>query len=400
MADRLGAFVDHCDIRIEGRASGPLAGTEFAVKDLYHVVGTKAGCGNPDWLASHDVDDESAPVIGKLLAAGATLVGKTHTDEIAYSMNGENHFYGTPENVNAPGRIPGGSSSGSAAAVAGDLCDFSLGTDTGGSVRVPASYCGIYGIRPTHDRIPLQGLMALASSFDTIGWFSRDPAQMKVIGKTLFDDWAEPPALQQTLVPVDVWELADPEIRDALRPIAERMRMFAPIVHEITLVPDGIETWFPHFRVIQGWEIWRQHKEWVENVNPTFGPGIAERMQWVRTITDAEKAEADQGRSNIIERLSTILQPGTLMALPTAPGIAPLRGQPAENLESFRYRCLQMTGIASLGKVPQINIPVGQVDGCPVGLSLIAGPGGDELLLELAGKIAGVSVKGLAPLLH
>lgn len=398
MADRLGAFVDHCDIRIEGAVDGPLAQTTFAVKDLFHIAGTKAGCGNPDWLASHDEDEETAPVIHKLLAAGGTLIGKTHTDEIAYSLNGENHFYGTPENVNAKGRIPGGSSSGSAAAVAGALCDYALGTDTGGSVRLPASYCGIFGIRPTHGRIPLQGLMALARSFDTIGWFARDPAKMEAVGKILFDDWAEPPLLQQTLIPVDAWALADQAVQDVLRPIADRLRHLAPVVHEITLVPEGIDTWFPLFRVIQGWEIWQEHRDWVRDVNPSFGPGISERMEWVPTITDVEKAEADAGRANVINRLNTILQPGTVMVLPTAPGIAPEIGQPAENLESFRYRALQLTGIASLGKVPQVNIPVGQVEGCPIGLSLVAGPNGDELLLDLAAKIAGEANNGISEL--
>ncbi len=398
MADRLGAFVDHCDIRIDGAETGPLAGLTLAVKDLFDVAGTRAGCGNPDWLATHGVATETAPSVTKLLSAGATLIGKTHTDEIAYSLNGENHFFGTPVNVNAEGRIPGGSSSGSAAAVAGKLCDIALGTDTGGSVRLPASYCGIFGLRPTHGRIPLQGLMALASSFDTIGWFARDPAHMQTVGKVLFDDWIDPPTLQQTLVPVDAWALADPAVRDVLRPIAERLRLIAPVVHEITLVPDGIETWFPHFRIVQGWEIWREHQEWVELEKPIFGPGIADRMAWVPTITDQEKDLADQGRANVIDRLNTILQPGTVMALPTAPGIAPLCGQPADKLESFRYRALQLTGIASLGKVPQINIPVGQVDGCPVGLSLIAGRGGDELLLELAQRIAGEAQNGLSTL--
>lgn len=399
MSDRLGAFVDHCDIRINGSATGPLAGTTFATKDLFHIAGTRAGCGNPDWLASHEEDQDTAPAVEKLLAAGSSLTGKTHTDEIAYSLNGENHFYGTPENVNAKGRIPGGSSSGSAAAVAGGLCDIALGTDTGGSVRLPASYCGIFGIRPTHDRIPLEGLMALARSFDTIGWFARDPSLLAAAGKTLFDDWSDPPALEQTLVPVDAWALADKQVQDVLRPVAEYLRRLAPIVHEITLVPDGIETWFPLFRVLQGWEIWQEHKAWVEAVNPTFGPGIAERMKWVPTITDDEKAEADQGRDKVIDRLNTILQPGTVMALPTAPGIAPEIGQPAESLESFRYRALQLTGIASLGKVPQVNIPVGKVDGCPVGLSLVAGPGGDELLLDLARKIAGEAQNGAAQIL-
>ena len=398
MDDRLGAFVDHCDIRIAGASDGVLAGTSFAAKDLFHIAGTKAGCGNPDWLASHPVDEETAPAVEKLLAAGGTLVGKTHTDEIAYSLNGENHHYGTPVNVNAPGRIPGGSSSGSAAAVAGGLCDFALGSDTGGSVRIPASYCGIYGIRPTHDRIPLEGIMPLAPSFDTIGWFSKDPSQMRQVGEILFSDWQPPDALAQTIVPVDAWALADPAVRDVLRPLAERLRLIAPIVHEITLVPDGIETWFMPFRIIQGWEIHQTHKDWIEKVKPAFGPGIADRFDWVATITEQDFQAAAAVREDVKERLRTILQPGTVMVLPTAPGIAPLCGQPAGQLEAFRFRGLQLTGIGSLGQVPQINIPVGTVDECPVGLSIMAGPGGDELLLTLAEQLAGIAQDGVAPM--
>jgi len=398
MDDHLGAFVDHCDIRIDGASDGPLAGTTFAAKDLFHIAGTKAGCGNPDWLASHPVNDDTAPAVEKLLAAGATLVGKTHTDEIAYSLNGENHFYGTPVNVNAPGRIPGGSSSGSAAAVAGGLCELALGSDTGGSVRIPASYCGIYGIRPTHDRIPLKGIMPLAPSFDTIGWFSKDPAQMRQVGEILLPDWQAPDALTQTIVPVDAWTLADRSVQDVLRPVAERLRLIAPVVHEITLVPDGIETWFMPFRIIQGWEIHQTHKDWIEEVKPTFGPGIAERFEWVATITEQEREEAAAVRQQVQDRLRTILQPGTVMALPTAPGIAPLCGQPADQLEAFRFRGLQLTGIGSLGQVPQVSIPVGAVDGYPVGLSLMAGPGGDELLLALAERIAGTAEDGVAPI--
>ncbi len=397
MSDRLGAFVDHCDISIAGAPGGPLAGTTFAAKDLFHIAGTKAGCGNPDWLASHPVDEVTAPAVEKLLAAGSTLIGKTHTDEIAYSLNGENHHYGTPENANAPGRIPGGSSSGSAAAVAGGLCDLSLGSDTGGSVRIPASYCGIYGIRPTHDRIPLEGIMPLAPSFDTIGWFSRDPSQMRLIGEALLPEWRTPDSLARTIVPVDAWALADPAVRDALRPVAERLRLIAPVVHEITLVPDGIETWFMPFRIIQGWEIHQTHKDWIADVQPTFGPGISDRFEWVATIAEQEYREAAAVRERVKERLATILQPGTVMALPTAPGVAPLCGQPADQLEAFRFRGLQLTGIGSLGQVPQINLPVGQVDGCPVGLSLMAGPGGDELLLTLAEQIAGTAEGGVAP---
>ncbi len=394
--DRLGAFVDHCDIRIAGAESGPLAGLTFAVKDLFQVAGTRAGCGNPDWLATHAVDTENAPAVDALLAAGATLIGKTQTDELAYSLNGENHFYGAPQNVNAPGRIPGGSSSGSAAAAAGGLCDFALGTDTGGSVRAPASYCGLYGLRPTHDRIPLEGLMGLAPSMDTIGWFARDPATLARVGQVLLPDWRAPGEIETILIPTDAWALADAAAALTLRPLADQLRAIAPDLREITLVPDGIETWFKPFRIVQGWEIWRQHRDWIERVKPRFGPGVADRFAWVPTISDGEKEEADAVRQHVRRLVTERLPPGAVMALPTVPGIAPLRGQSAEAQEGFRYRALQLTGIASLAQVPQINLPLGQVDGCPVGLSLMAGRGGDECLLRLADRIAGPAPNGVA----
>src|SRR3989442_12875541 len=140
---------------MKGASRGPLVGLTFAVKASYDVAGQRTGFGSPDWLRTHDPAGCTAPVVQRLLDAGAHLVGKTHTDELTWSLTGENAHYGAPVNVNAPGRIPGGSSSGSAAAVAGGLVDFALGSDTGGSVRAPSSFCGIYGIRPTHWRVSL-----------------------------------------------------------------------------------------------------------------------------------------------------------------------------------------------------------------------------------------------------
>lgn len=398
MKDTVNAFVDHCSIDIAGAATGPLAGRTFGAKDLLHVAGTRAGCGNPDWLRTHDVDTGTAPSVQRVLDAGARLIGKTHTDELAFSLNGENHHYGTPINVNAPDRIPGGSSSGSAAAVAAGLCDFTIGSDTGGSVRIPGSYCGIYGIRPTHDRIPAEGIMPLAPSFDTIGWFAKDPELMIDVGRVLFDEWRDPSALTSVLVPVDAWALADQAVREVLRPIVDRLRPLCGIIHEITLVPDGIDQWFMPFRIIQGWEIWNAHGDWITATRPSFGPGISDRFQWASTLTDAEKAEADILRQAVRDRLYSMLTPGQIIALPTAPGIAPLRGFPADKLEAFRYRALQLTGIGSLGQVPQITLPLGKVDGCPVGLSLMGGQGSDELLLTLAAQIAGTAEDGIAPL--
>jgi amidase len=181
--DKLGAFCRHTHAEMKGAPGGPLAGLTFGVKDIYDIAGHKSGFGNPDWLRTHDAAARTAPVVQQLLDTGADMVGKTHTDEITWSLNGENAHYGTPVNVNAPGRIPGGSSSGSAAAVAGGLCDFALGSDTGGSVRAPASFCGIYGIRPTHGRVSLEGACPLAPSFDTCGWFARSAEVLERVGR-------------------------------------------------------------------------------------------------------------------------------------------------------------------------------------------------------------------------
>ena len=183
--DRLGAFCRHTHVEMKGASHGPLLGLKFAVKDIYDVAAHRTGFGNPDWLRTHGPAAQTAPVVQRLLDAGADLVGKTHTDELTWSFTGENAHYGAPVNVNAPGRITGGSSSGSASAVAAGVVDFAVGSDTGGSVRLPASFCGILGMRPTHGRIPLDGVCPLAPSFDTCGWFARDAGVFERVGRTL-----------------------------------------------------------------------------------------------------------------------------------------------------------------------------------------------------------------------
>jgi amidase len=151
-------FVPHnLDAPIRGAANGPLAGLTAVVKDMYDIAGSRPGGGNPEWLAAQKPAARHANAVEKILAAGATITGKTICDEFFYSVSGVNAHYGTPPNVRAPGRIPGGSSSGSAAACGANTCDFALGSDTGGSVRVPASFNGVYGLRPTHGRIDLTG---------------------------------------------------------------------------------------------------------------------------------------------------------------------------------------------------------------------------------------------------
>jgi len=384
-----GAFVEHCDKVIEGVEDALLSDLTFAVKDIIDVAGCRTGCGNPDWLRTHDPAAESAPVVQKLVAAGATMIGKTVTEEMAYSLIGENAHYGTPVNVNAPGRVAGGSSSGSAAAVAAGEAHFALGSDTGGSVRIPASFCGIYGLRPTHGRIPLEGIMPLASSYDTIGWFARDPAVMSGVGHVLLEAWREPEILTRLYVPEDLWALADDAVQAALAPALRRLEELVGPQQGILIGDDsGTESQLAAYMVLQGREAWQAHGDWVESETPTFGPGIAERFQMIATITDDSVAHWAQWRADFSERLRGVLTEGAVMALPTAPCIAPVRGSPQDELADVRKRILMMTGAAGHAGLPQISIPGALVDGCPVGFSIVGRPGGDEVLLDLARRFA------------
>src|SRR6266566_809665 len=224
MPDDVNAFVPGPRVHIEGRPGGPLAGLTFAAKDLFDIAGHPTGGGNPDWARTNPVPTRHAWAVQRLLDAGATLIGKTITDEVSLGIVGENAFYGTPVNPRAPGRVPGGSSSGSAAAVASGICDTALGTDTGGSVRVPASFCGLYGIRPTHGRLDVSGMMAQAPSSDTTGWFARDAETFARVSAVMLGQ-AIPDALPTRLVvATDAFALADPETAAALEPGVARLR--------------------------------------------------------------------------------------------------------------------------------------------------------------------------------
>jgi amidase len=187
MDDNWNAFInDH--LYIKQTESGPLKGLSFGVKDVFDIKGYRSSAGNPDWLQSHQASKGHAPIINQLLEQGGCLKGTTHTDELMYSLNGENFHYGTPVNPRSADRIPGGSSSGSAVAVAAGLVAFALGTDTGGSIRVPSSYCGIFGFRPTHGVVDSKGVIPLAKSFDTVGWMTRDPNLLLAVGEVLIHE--------------------------------------------------------------------------------------------------------------------------------------------------------------------------------------------------------------------
>ncbi len=384
----INAFVPDCDIPRADACEGPLSGTTFGLKDMFDLAGVPTGAGNPDWRRTHAVPTRTAPAAALLLKAGAVLVGKTITDELAWDVDGRNAHYGTPVNVAAPGRMPGGSSSGSAAATAAGLCDFAIGTDTGGSVRLPASFCGIYGLRPTHGRVSSQGVVPLAESFDTVGWFARDARLLRLVSDVLFRGLREPVPAERLLIADDLFALAAPETRTALAPHIERLRgMFATVEH-VTVSGDRAAIWRDAFRTLQAAEAWAEHRDWIRRVEPAFGTDIREHLEHGEHLDPDETSRAQVIRDEIRARMTRLVPPGTLLLLPTVPGIAPRLDVGDDAHDRFSDRAHEMLCVAGHTGMPQLSMPLAQFEGCPVGLSALAARGHDEALLDLAQRLA------------
>ena len=369
-------------VTLPATGSGVLDGLRFAVKDVFDIAGAVTGCGNPDWLRTHAPATQTASVVCALQGAGATMVGKTLTDELAYSLNGENWHYGTPANPRAPQRIPGGSSSGSAAAVALDLVDVALGTDCGGSIRLPASFCGLFGLRPTHGRVATDGLVPLARSFDTVGWFASSADHLRRVGEVLLGDDVDTTSPNRLVIATDLFDQLELAERAALQPAIDRVKQQFNEVVEVRVGNDMLDALMQAFRTLQAAEIWQEHAEWITRTKPVFGPGVQQRFDNTARITPAEVSQAQTVRDNLRSRLDTLLTPGTLLCLPSAPTIAPLRNTPIEELEIFRSKSIRMLCIAGLAGTPQVSIPVTTFDGAPLGLSLMMARDSDRRLLD------------------
>lgn len=385
-----GAFCPHGDIALGGAAQGPLKGLTFAVKDIFDVAGHVTGCGNPDWLAGHGPAPRHAPSVQALLDAGADILGKSITDEFAFSLNGQNFHYGTPKNAVTPDRIPGGSSCGSASAVGHGIVDFALGSDTGGSVRIPAALNGIFGIRPTHGAVDLRGVMPLAPSFDTVGWFARNATVLRRVGEVLLppDRAVIAPA---RFIPVrDAFALADAPVAEVVRRALERAGSVLPPAPGIDLggTLGDLGEWLRRFRRLQMREIWAEQGAWIEANNPKFGPEIAERFALTKAAAATPPGDDAAFRVRVAARLDDVLGRDGVLLIPTGATIAPPLNMSAAQLAHFRDRTLSLTCIAGLARLPQVQIPAGLVDGAAVGLSLIGARGSDRALLTLAEKVA------------
>lgn len=381
--DDVGAFMPGPRTERAPLGSGRLSGLTFASKDLFDLAGTVTTYGNPDWERTHTPAIATAPVLLTLLQAGARLAGKTRLQELAYGLTGENVWHGTPINPAAPDRFPGGSSCGSAAAVAAGLVDFALGSDTAGSVRIPASYCGLFGIRPTHGAVGLAGACPLAPSFDTCGWFTRTASLLAGVGDTLLSGSrhdAEGPLLR----PEEVWVNAQPEVAEALRPALEKLEQLRGRAVGVRIAPEGIDSFFDHFRLVQGEEAWTSLGGWIEATQPRFGSGVAERFLAAKGVDPALAARGRAFRRVLQARIRPLLAGGAVMVYPTSPCVAPLLTAGQEEQDAVRQATVGVTAIAGFCGLPEVTLPAGRVRGAPVGLSLVAAPGHDRALLALA----------------
>ena len=379
-----GPFVPGTSVRIVGAPGGALAGLTFAAKDLLDVAGHPTGGGNPDWARRNPVPTRHAWAVQRLLDAGATLVGKTVTDEVSLGILGENPFDGTPLNPKAPHRVPGGSSSGSASAVAQGFCDTALGTDSGGSVRVPASFCGLYGIRPTHGRLDVAGMMPQAPASDTIGWFARDAATFARVAAVLLGEPIPERLPAKLIVSVDAFGWAEAATAAALEPMVRRLSAIVPDVREELLAPPGLSAWSRAQRTLQPWEAWLTFRDWLDRDNPRLQWSVARGLVQASAIPESERRWAELARAEARARLAWLLPPGTILCMPTTPFPAPEKGLPVATLDPLRARISCLTSHGGLTGVPQVSVPGATVAGLPVGLSIVGARGSDAALVAVA----------------
>jgi uncharacterized protein (TIGR02246 family) len=383
---------DYGTIPASSSAAGPLRGRSVAVKDLFGIAGHPIGAGVPAWLAEQQPQESTAPVVQALLDAGAHIAGIAQTDEFAYSIAGVNSHYGAAPNATVPHATSGGSSSGPASAVAAGQADIGLGTDTAGSIRVPASYTGLVGLRTTHGRLPKTGVVALAPDFDTVGWLTHDLSTAQAVGEVLFAESA-PDALQpQRMLTVPALRpRLTSLVRSAFDAALDQLtseRAIAPI-EEAEWTAAELDRWFTSFRTWQGWQAWQQFGPWITAHPDGLGPEVAARFHIASQISERDAMTARDVVHETRELLRATLE-GAVLVLPTTATSAPPRTASIDQLNELRDATLRLTGLASIGGLPALSLPVLSVpepwlqSPSPVGLCLVGPVNSDLQLIKLA----------------
>ncbi|MEI2387622.1 amidase family protein [Breoghania sp. JC706] len=387
--DPFGALVERLDL--PPVKNGPLDGMRFTVKDNIDIAGHRTSYGSPAWRDAHPAPIHNALCVDQLLAAGARCVGKAVADEFTYSLDGESQFFGTPRNARAPDRIPGGSSSGSAASVANGLADFSIGTDSGGSIRVPASLCGIWGMRPSLHRISEAGVLPFMPGVSTVGVLAAGFEHLDAAARVLLRSGARPNMpLRRLFVLSDAVEIADMAVQEqvhaALKAIASRTGLvpenvsFAELIGEDRPLSDCN---LKALRDLQTAEFQSTVGNWIETARPELGATFSMAYGNVRDFDRIATLESLTRCERLFEQINAALPPGTVICFPTTPVIAPLKGSlnTLEAVMAFYDPTMTLTAFSGVGRLPEISAPLLSVERCPVGLSFAAGHYQDEFLL-------------------
>ncbi|WP_246660599.1 amidase [Nitratireductor sp. XY-223] len=386
LSDPFNAFVDSDGPAIPAATDGPLAGCLLAVKDIFDVAGHRTGCGNPHKREESGQAANTAPAVQALLDAGAAFIGKTQTDELAFSLTGDNAHYPRPVNPAAPERVTGGSSSGSAAAVAAGLADIATGSDTGGSIRAPASYCGLVGLRITHGGISLEGTMPLAPSFDTFGWFARDIELYTTVAELLLPPSQFSPARLLRL-PEQEAMLAGTAEQNAYADALQLVQETAGGAVEAGLETLDIEARYWCLRKLQAHEAWQNHGAWISAADRDLGPGVKERFAFGSTIDDETVAAETAKRAALSAELGDLIGDDGLVVMPTVPGAAPLAAASFDDIQDYRERAIRLLCLSGLTGFPQLTLPVASVECAPFGISLMGPKGSDRALLSIGRQI-------------
>ena len=358
--------------------SGPLDGESVAVKDLYAVRGHRIGAGNPAWLAEARTEPGHARAVELLLQAGASVRGIARTDEFAYSLAGTNAHYGTPPNPKAPLRISGGSTSGSSSAVSLGHSTIGLGTDTGGSIRVPAAYQGLFGIRTTHGAASTYALMPLSRSFDAVGWVTRSAELLARVGEVLLP--LGPTGAASDLISVPgLTAIASDEVGL----VVDRYAAEHGAMRESWDLSD-LPAWLQAFQTLQAWEAWQERGAWIAPRLDELGADVRSRFE-AASLIDDDRAAAARGLVGEAGARIRELIGDRVLVLPSAATVAPLIG---EGLDAVRAANMSLTCLAGLAGLPAVSIPGSTPGGLPVGVCLLAAPGRDRDLLRLATDLA------------
>jgi amidase len=273
------------------------------------------------------------------------------------------------------------------------LCDFALGTDTGGSVRAPASHCGLYGLRPTHGSVSLQGALDLAPSFDTCGWFARDVATFARVADVLLSPASAVAAKPWRLLwPQDVWSLLLPPAVASATAAAARVTEVLGAAAPVDVALESFDAMYWHFRHQQGFEAWATDGALIDRYAIPLGPGVADRFAWSRQVTPAQMDAAVAFRVAFTAHMQALLGDDGVLLLPTMPDIAPLRSAADSALEDYRNRAIRMLCAAGLAGLPQLSLPLAGHSGAPMGLSLLGPAGSDRALVLLAQRLAAAGV--------